>query len=348
MRGPTSSRSAASSTSCSPAIRAFDGKSASSIMASVLAMTPKPMGELVPLSPPALDRIVSRCLAKDPEDRWQSARDVAAELEWVAQGGSRVGLPPIITAKRRVREGLAWGACALALLTAVGFAIAWAKRAPEPPPITRFGLPTAGRHHNPSSPEVSPDGRKVVFAASDADGKRQIWIAHDGLDGCPAPGHGRHQYPYVLVAGQPLHRVRAGGKLKKQEISGGPPQTICDAPTGSDGTWSADRRDSVRRPGQRPDLAGPASGGVAKVQVARRHRKRQSRRAGPSSCPTAHHFLFTQGRWQRAVARRRRPGFARGQAADQDGVARVCTRPRAICCTSGRTRWSRRSSTPNR
>jgi serine/threonine protein kinase len=56
--------------------RAFEGKSASSIMAAVLATTPTPIEQLVPLTPPALDRVVSRCLAKDPEDRWQSARDL--------------------------------------------------------------------------------------------------------------------------------------------------------------------------------------------------------------------------------------------------------------------------------
>lgn len=71
--------------------RAFDGKTSSSVMAAVLATEPTPIEELVPLTPPALDRIVSRCLAKDPEDRWQSARDVAAELAWVSKGGSKVG-----------------------------------------------------------------------------------------------------------------------------------------------------------------------------------------------------------------------------------------------------------------
>ena len=71
--------------------RAFEGKSASTVMASVLATTPKPLAELVPLTPPALDRIVSRCLAKDPDERWQTIRDVASELRWVGQGGSRVG-----------------------------------------------------------------------------------------------------------------------------------------------------------------------------------------------------------------------------------------------------------------
>ena len=81
--------------------RAFDGKTASGVMAAVLATTPRPLSEIAPLTPPALERIVSRCLAKDPEDRWQTARDVSAELQWVSQGGSRVGLPAIVTSKRR-------------------------------------------------------------------------------------------------------------------------------------------------------------------------------------------------------------------------------------------------------
>ena len=89
--------------------RAFDGKTSSSVMAAVLATKPRPIEELVPLTPPALERIVSRCLAKDPEDRWQSARDVAAELQWVSQGGSKVGLPAVVSGStphaRRHRVG---------------------------------------------------------------------------------------------------------------------------------------------------------------------------------------------------------------------------------------------------
>ena len=92
--------------------RAFDGKTSSSVMAAVLATKPRPIEELVPLTPPALERIVSRCLAKDPEDRWQSARDVAAELQWVSQGGSKVGLPAVVAVRRRTREEIAWAACA--------------------------------------------------------------------------------------------------------------------------------------------------------------------------------------------------------------------------------------------
>ena len=99
--------------------RAFDGKTSSSVMAAVLATKPRPIAELVPLTPPALERIVSRCLAKDPDDRWQTARDVGAELQWVSQGGSQVGLPAVVTVRRRTREAVAWAACAVAGLTAI-------------------------------------------------------------------------------------------------------------------------------------------------------------------------------------------------------------------------------------
>jgi serine/threonine protein kinase len=99
--------------------RAFEGTSASSVMAAVLATTPRPLQEVLPLTPPALERIVSRCLAKDPDDRWQTARDIMAELQWVGQGGSRVGLSPIVSGRRRVRESIAWAGCAVATLAAI-------------------------------------------------------------------------------------------------------------------------------------------------------------------------------------------------------------------------------------
>ncbi len=168
--------------------RAFEGQTSSSIMAAVLATKPRPIEELVPLTPPALERIISRCLAKDPEDRWHTARDVAAELQWVSQGGSRVGLPALVSGRRRVREGLAWGACALATMAALAFAVAWTRRAPEPGPVVRFPLLLPAKVQNPSPPVVSPDGRHIVFAG-DAEGKRLVWIRSlDVLDARPLPG----------------------------------------------------------------------------------------------------------------------------------------------------------------
>ena len=208
--------------------RAFDGQTSSSIMAAVLATKPRPIEELVPLTPPALERIVSRCLAKDPEDRWHTARDVAAELQWVAQGGSKVGLPAVVSGRRKVREHVAWAACAVATVAAIGFAVAWNRRAPEPAPVVRFPLVTPAAVQNPSPPVVSPDGRNIVFAG-DADGKRLIWIRPlDALEARSLPGTEGVLRPFWSPDSRFVAFV-AGNKLKKVDISGGPPQVICDA-----------------------------------------------------------------------------------------------------------------------
>jgi serine/threonine protein kinase len=210
--------------------RAFEGKTASSVMAAVLATTPRPIEELVPITPPALERIVSRCLAKDPEDRWQTARDVSAELQWVAKGGSKVGLPAVVSGRRRVREAVAWSACALATLAAIGFAVAWLRRAPQPSPIVRFPLPIPASIQNASPPVVSPDGRNIVFAG-DADGRRMVWIRPlDAIDPRPLPGTEGVLRPFWSPDSRFVGFV-AGGKLKKVDITGGPPQVISDALT---------------------------------------------------------------------------------------------------------------------
>jgi eukaryotic-like serine/threonine-protein kinase len=246
--------------------RAFEGKTSSSVMAAILATKPRPIEELVPLTPPALERIVSRCLAKDPEDRWQSARDVAAELQWVSQGGSKVGLPAVVTGRRRVREGIAWAACALISLVAVGFGVAWARRAPEPPALVRFPLLMPSGLSNPSPPVASPDGRKIVFAA-DGDGKRLIWIRPlDSIDARPLPGTEGVLRPFWSPDSR-FVAFFAGGKLKKVDISGGPPQTICEAPNGADGSWNEDGVILFDGRGTDPIWRVPAGGGVAKTEI---------------------------------------------------------------------------------
>jgi Tol biopolymer transport system component len=273
--------------------RAFDGQTSSSVMAAVLATKPRPLEELVPLTPPALERIVSRCLAKDPEDRWQSARDVAAELQWVSQGGSKVGLPAMVSGRRRSREYAAWGACALATLAAIGFAVAWAGRAPEPAPIIRFPLPLPSAVQNASPPVVSPDGRNIVFAG-EADGRRMIWIRPlDALEARPVPGTEGVQRPFWSPDSRFLGFV-AGGKLKKVDISGGPPQAICDAPNGSDGSWS--QEGVILFDGRLTDslMRVQAAGGVAQPMVFEKGKDQGVPGTGwPEFLPDGRHFLYT-------------------------------------------------------
>jgi Tol biopolymer transport system component/Ser/Thr protein kinase RdoA (MazF antagonist) len=94
---------------------AFEGKSKASLIAAIMEHEPPSMAELQPLTPPALQHTVRRCLAKDAGERWQSARDLAQELEWIRGVGSQAGAPAPGTARRRGRERLAWMAAALAL-----------------------------------------------------------------------------------------------------------------------------------------------------------------------------------------------------------------------------------------
>src|ERR1700726_3656004 len=67
--------------------RAFEGKSQASLIAAILEREPPPMSSLQPMTPPALDRVVKKCLRKDRDDRWQSARDITDELKWIAESG---------------------------------------------------------------------------------------------------------------------------------------------------------------------------------------------------------------------------------------------------------------------
>jgi serine/threonine protein kinase/Tol biopolymer transport system component len=273
-------------------VRAFDGKSASSIMASVLAMTPKPIDELVPLTPPALDRVIRRCLEKDPEDRWQSARDVSAELKWIAEGGSKVGLPTVVTVKRKNREHIAWALCGVAALAAIGFGVAWMKRAPQPPQVVRFPLPLPDGLSNPTSPEVSPDGRQIAFIANNADGAALVYLrSMDVLQPRALPGTDGARRLFWSPDSRQI-AFTTGGKLKKVDISGGPPQTICDTPTGSDGSWSP--AGTILFDGQDADPIWevPAAGGVPKVKVPGDPKKGITATGWPVFLPDGRHFLY--------------------------------------------------------
>jgi serine/threonine protein kinase len=104
--------------------KSFECSSQASLIAAVMSVNPPPVSTIQPTASPALDRIVQRCLAKSPDDRWQSAGDLQSELEWISEAGSKAGIPAPVAARRRSRERLAWivaglaGAALLASLTA--------------------------------------------------------------------------------------------------------------------------------------------------------------------------------------------------------------------------------------
>ncbi|MGC1830202.1 MAG: serine/threonine-protein kinase, partial [Candidatus Acidiferrales bacterium] len=96
--------------------KAFEGKSQASLIAKILETDPPPISSLQPMTPPALDRVVKRCLAKEPDERCQSAKDLTDELKWIAEGGSQAGVAAPVVARRRRRERMAWALAGAGLL----------------------------------------------------------------------------------------------------------------------------------------------------------------------------------------------------------------------------------------
>jgi Tol biopolymer transport system component/predicted Ser/Thr protein kinase len=225
---------------------AFSGKTKASLIASILSSEPPPISTVQPMTPPALDRIVKRCLAKDPDERWQSASDLAAELRWIAEGGSQAGIPAPEARSRRVKFRLASAIALVASLAAIAFAIAYFVVATRPatvihaqiPPPEKAVLDFTGDFGGP--PVLSPDGRRLVFCAHTPESLKALWVRQldsdtaqhlDGTDGAFFP---------FWSADSRFIGFFAEGKLKKISASGGPVTTLADAPNPRGGAWSRD------------------------------------------------------------------------------------------------------------
>src|SRR6516165_5632775 len=110
--------------------RAFSGKSQLSVASAILEREPTPIGSIKPLTPATLDHAIHRCLAKNPEERWQTARDVSLELKWIGESGSRAGAPAMSgTSSRVIRERIAWAAVGVLLCALAALGILYANRA---------------------------------------------------------------------------------------------------------------------------------------------------------------------------------------------------------------------------
>src|SRR2546427_12244194 len=109
--------------------KAYEGKSQASFIAAILKEQPRPIYELQPMTPPALDRVVRQSLAKDPDERWQTSGDLCRELRWIAETGSQAGIPRPVVARRKNRERFSWVLTAMALLAALAAVAAAARYA---------------------------------------------------------------------------------------------------------------------------------------------------------------------------------------------------------------------------
>jgi Tol biopolymer transport system component len=244
------------------------------------------------MSPPALDRVVKTCLSKDPEDRFQTAHDVRLQLQWIAEGGSQAGLPAPVAARRRSRERLAWTIAGAALLVALALGIGFVRRAPAPRRTVRFEIPMPEGIATIDAPRISPDGRYLAFNATDSAGKTRIWVrALSALTAHPLDGTEGATRPFWSSDSRFLGFV-AEGKLKKIEVSGGPAQKICDAPTGSDGSWSPEGVILYDGTGADPIHRVSAAGGTPVAAVKPDPGRKETTVAWPEFLPDGRHFLY--------------------------------------------------------
>ena len=215
--------------------RPFEGKSQISVASAILEKEPEPISAAHPLTPPAFEHIVTACLAKNPEDRFQTAHDVALQLKWVAQSRTTALSPAQKNGSHR--ELLAWLTAGGLALLLVGSALFWrGSKGTEQTAYFSAPLPFAVR-----DVAVSPNGHTVAIVGHrEAERNNVIWIYEPGSqESTSLANTDGAAYPFWSPDGQSLGFF-ADGKLKKLSLAGGPVQTLCDAPTGRGGTWNKD------------------------------------------------------------------------------------------------------------
>jgi len=224
--------------------KAFEGKSQASLIAKILETDPQPITTLQPMTPPALDHVVRRCLAKDPENRWQTARDLELEMKSIQEGGSPMGLSiaGITPAWGRWPKRLLLSAAVLVACAVVGLT-AWHFRPVPPRPVTRFtiSLPAGQRLVGLDTPAIalSPDGTRLAYIAAQGSGLPQLYLrAMASPDARPIPGTEGATNPFFSPDGQWLGFFTAG-KLKKVSVSGGAAVTLGDASNPQGASWSS-------------------------------------------------------------------------------------------------------------
>jgi len=217
--------------------KAFQAKSQASLIAAILKEEPRPMRELQPMTPPALEHIVKACLAKDPDERPQRAHDLKLEFDWIREssGISHLAQPAVErSSSRRKTAGiiLASAVCTLLVVGALAFMFR-----PQPAPAERleFSIPF---QEEMSHLALSTDGRMLAFVSPDpVSGANKVSVQRVGSSGVfVLPGTEGASYPF-WSPDDAYVGFFADGKLKKVAVSGGAPQVLATATSGRGGSW---------------------------------------------------------------------------------------------------------------
>lgn len=280
--------------------RAFEGKTKTSLIAAIVDRDPPPVTSVQPFSPPALERLIRTCLAKDPEERWQSARDVLLQLRAIASSSAEAAVA-IPARGRWRRERIAWLVAAVAA-TATIAAFVVTRRAPAPPaqPFYASLAPPSGSEFLLSGPHtgaitISPDSRLMTFVAPAEDGIQRLWVRelHSGRSHALA-GTERAQYPFWSPDSRQIGFF-VNRKLRTISAEGGPSVDVCTVREPRGGTWGPDGTILFTPHWRDPIFKVAATGGEPVAVTTVNAARNETTHRWPLFLPDGRHFLYFAG-----------------------------------------------------
>jgi serine/threonine protein kinase/Tol biopolymer transport system component len=244
-------------------------------------------------TPASIRTLLRRCLTKDRKERLQAIGEARIAItEYLAdpKGASVLGAIAV-GARHRLREKLAWGIAIVCLIGALVVGVPYFRRAPVEAPEMRLEVVTPPTSE-PSSLAISPDGSHLTFVAS-SEGQPRLWLRPLGVVASqPLPGTEGATYPFWSANSQSIGFF-AGDKLKRIDVTGGPPQVLASAPFGLGGAWNRDGVIVFAPSPWSPLYRVPASGGDPAV-ITRLDPPRRMGHVFPQFLPDGRHLLFSE------------------------------------------------------
>jgi eukaryotic-like serine/threonine-protein kinase len=267
--------------------RAFDGSSPASVIAAIME---RPAPSIAEVAPPSLDRVLRTCLAKDPDDRWQSVRDLKRELEWIAAAPAPEAPAP---ARAKV-GGLAGVMAALALVSIAALAVLLWQRPPDAQGASaRLAIALPPGHEITTYPAITRDGRTVAYVTQQGNADTQLYLRDlNAFEARQVPGSSGAHAPFFSPDGKWV-AFFAQGYLQKAEVAGGTPVRLVEAAYAQGGTWNEDDTIIYAASLGSGLLRIPAGGGPVESLTRPDEAENGYAHSFPAALPGGRHVLFT-------------------------------------------------------
>ena len=288
--------------------RAFEGKSQLSVASAILEKEPAPITSAKPLTPLSLDHAIRKCLAKSPDERWQSASDLASELKWAGESRVEGEHHGPIARPGKLPLTVAWVAITLFCIALASAATYYAIQPAPESSLMASVIPPLGVYADNAGrigpPQISPDGKRIAFigcktefAATSMLGSKTCSIWLRGLTSMEAhevPDTSGAYYPFWSPDGREI-AFFADGKLKKTVAEGGPVQVLGDAPDARGGSWGRSGTIIFSAARTSPISRVPADGGVQATVTQSKPSPEPGQSVSnrwPQFLPDGQHFLY--------------------------------------------------------